>query len=208
MSVEGISETVTFTAEAISPTLTSVSGNNQIATVGTALANPFVVEVRDGNGNPLAGVTVTFVVRTGDGTLSAGTTTTDASGQADSTLRLGTEPGTNTVEVSVEGISETVTFTAEAISPTLTSVSGNNQIATVGTALANPFVVEIHDGTGNPLAGIAVTFVVRTGGGTLSTGTTTTDASGQAASTLRLGTEPGTNTVEASVEGISRNRDL
>ena len=203
MSVEGISETVTFTAATISPTLTSISGNNQIATVGTTLANPFVVEVHDGTGNPLAGVGVTFVVRTGGGTLSTPTSITDADGQAASTLHLGTAPGTNTVEVSVEGISEPVTFTAEALPPTLTSVSGNNQSAAVGTVLANPFVVEVHDGTGSPLAGVVVTFVVRTGGGTLSAGTTTTDTSGQAASTLRLGTEPGTNTVEVNAEGIS-----
>ena len=203
VSVEGISETVTFTAEAISPTLRSVSGDNQIATVGTTLANPFVVEVHDGTGNPLVGVGVSFVVRTGGGTLSTGTTTTDANGQADSTLHLGTDTGVNTVEVSVEGISETVTFTAEAISPTLRSVSGDDQTATVETTLANPFVVEVHDGTGNPLAGVAVTFVVRTGGGTLSAETTTTDANGLAASTLYLGTDAGTNTVEVSAESIS-----
>ena len=203
VSAEGISETVTFTAETISLTLRSVSGNNQIATVGTALANPFVVEVHDGTGNPLAGVTVTFVVRTGGGTLSNPTSITDASGQADSTLHLGTASGPNTVEVSVEGTAETVTFTAEAISPTLRSVSGNNQIAAVGTPLANPFVVEVHDGTGNPLAGVTVTFVVRTGGGTLSTGTATTDTNGLAASTLRLGTASGPNTVEVNAEDIS-----
>ena len=203
VSVEGISETVTFTAEALPPTLTSLSGNHQSAAVGTALANPFVVEVRDGNGNPLAGVTVTFVVRTGGGTLSPPTATTNASGQAASTLRLGTEAGPNTAEVSVEDISEPVTFTAEALPPTLTSVSGNNQSAAVGTALANPFVVEVHDGNGSPLAGVAVTFVVRTGGGMLSNPTAITDARGQATSTLRLGTAPGTNMVEVNAEGIT-----
>ena len=203
VSAEGISETVTFTAEAMPPTLTSVSGDNQSAAAGTTLANPFVVEVRDANGTPLAGVAVTFVVLTGGGTLSATTGTTDASGHSESTLTLGNDPGTNTVEVSAEGISETVTFTAEAIPPTLTSVSGDNQVAAVGTALANPFVVEVRDGNGSPLAGIAVTFVVRAGGSRLSAETTTTDANGQAFSTLRLGIEPGANTVEVSAEGIS-----
>ena len=203
VSVEGISEPVTFTAEALPPTLTSVSGNNQSTATGTALAHPFVVAVHDGNGTPLAGMTVTFTVLMGGGTLSTTTGTTGASGQSESTLTLGSDPGTNTVEVSVEGISEPVTFTAEALPPTLTSTSGNNQIAAVGTALANPFVVKVRDGNGTPLAGVTVTFVVRTGGGTLSTGTTTTDASGQADSTLRLGTEAGTNTVEVSAEGIT-----
>ena len=146
---------------------------------------------------------VTFTVLTGGGMLSVETTRTNANGQADSTLHPRCRSRyTVTVEVSVEGISETVTFTAEALPPTLTSVSGNNQSAAVGTALANPFVVEVRDGNGNPLAGVAVTFVVRTGGGTLSNPTATTDANGQADSTLHLGTEAGTNTVEVRAEGI------
>jgi len=196
----------TVTVDPLLPKATRLekfSGDNQTGLTGGVWAAPFVVEVRDQYDDPLAGATVTFTVLTGGGRLSAGTTTTDANGWAASTLRLGTDAVTNTVEVSVAGISETVTFTAESISSTLTIVSGNNQIATVGTVLANPFVVEIHDGTGNPLAGVGVTFVVRTGGGTLSTGTTTTDTSGQAASTLHLGTEPGPNTVEVSAEGIA-----
>ncbi len=203
VSAAGISETVTFTAEGLPPTLTSVSGNNQMSATGTALANPFVVKVRDGNGNPLAGVVVTFAVLTGGGTLSDTTSTTDANGQAASTLSLGTAPGTNSVEVSAEGVSETVTFTAEGIPPTLTSVSGNNQMATTGTTLSNPFVVEVRDGDGNPLAAAVVTFAVLAGGGTLSNTTSTTDANGQAASTLSLGEVPGTNSVEVSAEGVS-----
>ena len=196
----------TVTVDPLLPQATQLekfSGDNQTGLTGGVWAAPFVVEVRDQYDAPLAGTTVTFTVLTGGGRLSAGTTTTDANGWAASTLRLGTDTVINTVEASVEGISETVTFTAEAISPTLRSISGDNQIATVGTTLANPFVVEVHDGTGNPLVGVGVSFVVRTGGGTLSTGTTTTDANGQAASTLRLGTEPGTNTVEVNAEGIA-----
>ena len=183
--------------------LEKVSGDNQTGLTGGVWAAPFVVEVLDQYDAPLAGTTVTFTVLTGGGILSAETTRTNANGLAASTLRLGTDAVTNTVEASVEGISETVTFTAEAISPTLRSISGDNQIATVGTTLANPFVVEVHDGTGNPLAGVGVSFVVRTGGGMLSHPTSITDANGQAASTLHLGTAPGTNTVEVSAEGIS-----
>ena len=40
--------------------------------------------------------------------------TTDADGRAESRLTLGSDPGTNIVEVSVEGITETVTFNAIA----------------------------------------------------------------------------------------------
>ena len=202
------SGTVTVDTASPSPmlertTLSIVSGDNQTGLTGGVWAAPFVVEVRDQYNTPLAGTTVTFTVLTGGGRLTAETTRTNANGLAASTLRLGTESGTNTVGVSVEGISETVTFTARAMPPTLTSVSGDNQSAAAGTVLANPFVVEVRDGSGSPLAGVAVTFTVLTGGGALSPPTATTDANGQAASTLRLGTESGTNTVEVSAEGIS-----
>ena len=208
VSAENVAESVTFKAEATlpPPTPTSVSiisGDNQISVTGEPLATPFVTEVRDQRGDPMEGATVTFAVTAGDGSLSVATALTDADGQAQSTLTLGTAGGANTVEVGIEGVAETVTFTAEAIPPTLTSVSGNNQIETTGTVLADPFVVAVLDGNGNPLAGIGVTFVVVTGGGTLSAATLTTDANGQAATTLHLGTEAGTHTVEASAEGIS-----
>ena len=59
----------------------------------------------------------------GGGTLSATSTTTDANGRAESTLTLGTSAGTNTVQVSVQGIAQTATFTAEATTTNTEPVS-------------------------------------------------------------------------------------
>ena len=95
-------------------TLEIVSGNDQQGAPSTALTNPFVVEVRDANGNPFEGVPVTFAVTAGGGSLSTQTTTTDANGQASTTLNLGPNTGTNTIEASVTGISAAVSFTATA----------------------------------------------------------------------------------------------
>ena len=91
-------------------TLAAISGDNQNGLTGEALLNPFVVEVRDQYDAAMEGVTVTFTLLTGGGSLSAETTTTDANGQAETTLTLGNEPGEYTLEVSVEGITQTVTF--------------------------------------------------------------------------------------------------
>ena len=52
------------------------------------------------------------------------------------------------------------------------------------------------------MAGVVVSFSVTAGGGLLSSTTATTDANGQAATRLTLGSELGTNTVEATVEGL------
>ena len=84
----------------------------------------------------------------------------------------------------------------------LAKVSGDNQQGLASAQLARPFVVSVLDQNGSPLAGVAVSFSVAAGGGTLSALTDTTDANGRARSTLTLGRELGTNTVEATVEGL------
>ena len=120
------------TVEFDNRTLTSplkISGDDQQGTPGTALKRPFVVEVRDASGSVFEGVPVTFTVTAGGGTLSVTSTTTDANGRAGSSLTLGSNPGTNTVTVSVTGIQEGQTFNAEGIgvSKTLEIVSGDDQ---------------------------------------------------------------------------------
>ena len=94
-----------------------VSGVDQKGSINTALANPFVVKVRDGSGSAFAGVAVTFAITAGGGSLSIESATTDADGRAESTLTLGPDVGANTVSVSVSGIQQTITFTAVSTPP-------------------------------------------------------------------------------------------
>ena len=192
----------------IPTTLEGISGDNQNGLTGEVLANPFVVELRDQNSNPMEGVTVTFAVSAGGGSLSNTSVDTDANGLAQSILTLGNNPGANTVTVSVEGISQMVVFNAEASLPlpmptALSIISGDNQSGLTGEALADPFVVEVRDQNGNPLEGVTVTFTVSAGGGSLSDTSVDTDANGLAQTALTLGNDPGTNAVEASVEEIT-----
>ena len=87
-----------------------ISGDDQQGTLGTALTQPFIVEVQDGTSVPFEGVPVTFTVAGGGGTVHPETVLTDENGRAASTLTLGSDATTNTVHVSVEGISDSVTF--------------------------------------------------------------------------------------------------
>ena len=86
--------------------------------------------------------------------------------------------------------------------PALLKISGDNQKGAAFASLFQPFVVEAQDANGSPLAGIAVTFAVTAGGGTLSTQSTMTDANGRAQTTLTLGPNLETNTVSVSAAGI------
>ena len=185
-----------------------VSGNDQEGASGSALANPFIVEARDGAGSVFEGVPVTFAVTAGGGTLSATNTTTDVNGRAESTLTLGPEPGTNTVTAAIADVQEKLTFTAEGvrIPKSLEIISGDNQEAPPGMALENAFEVEVRDQLDEPLPDVQVTFSVTSGGGTLSSISVTTDSNGRADSSLTLGPNLGTNTVTVSVNGIQEER--
>ena len=100
-----------------------ISGNTQQGNTGATLTQPFVVEVQDGSSVAFAGVPVTFAVTAGGGSLSATNTTTDVNGRAETTLTLGNTAGTNTVRVSVTGITQTIAFTATATTTPVVTVS-------------------------------------------------------------------------------------
>ena len=115
-NVSGITATRNFNATGqatVTTSVVSISGNNQTAFLSTALSNPFIVEVRDQDGDGLSGITVTFAITGGGGTLSATSATTGTNGQASVTLTLGSSTGTNTVTATVSGFTA-ITFTATA----------------------------------------------------------------------------------------------
>jgi hypothetical protein len=87
--------------------------------------------------------------------------------------------------------------------PGLRLISGNGQTGAPSAALANPLVVAVADPAGNPVAGVAVTFAIASGGGTLSAPSATTNSLGQASTTLTLGTATGNTIVTATASGLT-----
>ena len=93
---------------------------------------------------------------------------------------------------------------SEMLQP-LSKISGDNQHSLPNTPLPVPFVIEVRDlKDGFGRRGVSVMFAVTAGGGTLSVTRTTTDENGRAESTLTLGPNLGTNTVEVSAAGIEQ----
>jgi uncharacterized protein (TIGR03437 family) len=76
-------------------------------------------------------------------------------------------------------------------------VSGNNQSGNPGQVLS-PLVVRVEDAANNPLPGISVRWQVVSGAATLAQNVTTTADNGQAATTVTLGSTPGTVVVRAT----------
>ena len=127
-TVTGVDSTAAFIVQAGDPAdaLVKVSGDNQSGTPGNALANPFVVEVQDEDGEPLSGHSVTFSVTAGGGSLSETSATTNANGRAQTTLTLGSAPGVNSVQASVSGV-DPVTFSTN-IEPKIRVAAANRPV--------------------------------------------------------------------------------
>lgn len=197
---------VMFTAgPAVSITIANAASNNQSAGVGAAVANPPSVKVADVNGNGVANVSVTFVVATGGGSVTAATQTTNESGTATvGSWTLGATAGPNTLTATAAGVTGSVTFNAAAVaappqSIAIANTSSNNQSAPAGSAVAIPPSVKVSDANGNGVGGVAVTFAIATGGGSVTGASTTTNASGIAqVGSWTLGSTAGTNTLTAA----------
>ncbi len=176
-----VSITVVQKAVISQPTINLVSGDGQTGTIGTPVASPLIVQLKNGTGNPVAGQPVVFKVTGSNGTLSGtaiagnngGPTlvvNSDANGLAQVTWTLGMRAGAgnNTVKATAANFIGEVNFGAITLpaTPGLISVdSGNNQFGAVGQPLPHPFVLVITDPGHNRLPNIPVTFTVQQGGG-------------------------------------------
>jgi adhesin/invasin len=186
--------------------IAAFAGNNQTGTAGGNIPNPPSVKVTDANGNFVAGFTVTFTPGSESGSVTGGSAVTDASGVATvASWKLGTTPGAQTLLASGAGLTGSpVTFTATAVAPVPSAISGfsgNNQTARPGFPVANPPAFIVTDPAGVPVPGVTVSFVVLTGGGSVSSPTSVTNTSGIATVSWTLGQTQGTNTLQASIPG-------
>jgi adhesin/invasin len=209
--VSGVgSATFTATAAAGAPAqIRIISGNNQSGQVGIQLGADLVVSVEDGDGNAVAGATVTWQVTDGGGSVAPATSTTSASGQATTEWTLGPATGGQKVRASA-GAAGHVDFqaTASAGAPsTLAIATQPSATATVGVPLASQPVIQLRDATGNAVqqSGVSVTVAIATGPGRLTgTASRTTDANGQAAFTdLAITDGTGSHTLIFAASGYT-----
>lgn len=182
-------------------TLTIVQGNNQTGNAGQQMPLALKVQVQDGFGNVLPGQAVQFQA-VSNATLVAPTSqSTDQGGYASTLVRLGSAPGQAVVKVTAGSVSAQFTLSVNVSVSKLTAVSGDAQSAVIGTAFAQPLVVQVNDDKGGPVAGATVNFAVASGSATLSAASATTDAQGRAQVTVTAGSATGAVTVNASTTG-------
>jgi alpha-tubulin suppressor-like RCC1 family protein len=186
-------------------TLQQVKGSGQTGAAGGLLADTLVVRALDRNGEAVEGVAVEFAVVSGGGSAISAAPATDAQGYARARWTLGPQAGENVLEARAAGFAGSpVRFTAAGgagVATRLERVSGDGQSAVAGRQLASPFTVRATDAAGNPVSGVAVSWLVTAGGGSVTPAVGTSDAAGLARATLTLGTTAGANRVTAAGAG-------
>ena len=180
--------------------------DEQVATVASEVTLAPSVVVRDQNGEPMAGVTVTFAVTAGGGSLTGATPETDDDGLATvGSWTLGTSMGENTLVASAAGKTATFTATGTPGAPSVVArVAGtDDQSATVGTAVPIAPAIRVSDAHDNPIEGVEVVFAVSGELGSITGATQTTGEDGIAAvGSWTLGSEAGLHGLSATAEGL------
>jgi len=211
-SIASIPTPVVFAATVTHTTPASIAlhlGNGQSTPAGDPVPVAPSVFVADQYGNGVDSFPVTFVVATGGGSVAGASVISAATGIATvGSWTLGTVAGSNTLTVTSAGLTGSpVTFTALGTYGAPASIAlqlGNGQSATVGTAVAIAPSVLVKDAHGNPVEGYSVTFVVASGGGSLTAPTMNTDASGLATlGAWTLGPIVGANSVTVTAAGLT-----
>jgi adhesin/invasin len=203
---------VDFTATGTSGPAVAISintGDGQNAVAGTWVPIAPSVKVVDAGGNPVGNVDVQFSVASGGGSVTGGNTKTNAAGIASvNRWTLGTTAGVNTLTATSPGLTGSpVTFTATGTAGAAARIAvndGNNQTVHVGTPVFTPPSVLVTDANNNPVQGVAVTFSMSSGGGSITGANATSNASGIArVGSWTLGLTAGTNTLRAASAGLT-----
>ncbi len=85
----------------------------------------------------------------------------------------------------------------------VTTGPGNHQTAFPSAPLADSVAARVVDAYGNPVSGVSVDFQVATGGGSVSPASATSGADGNAWTHWTLGAAVGSQTLKASVTGLT-----
>lgn len=173
----------TFQAKGIPATFTIVAGNGQTANAGTAVATPPAVRAGRDDGTPISGVLVSFAVTAGAGTVQGTPVSTGADGIARATRWiLGAAAGNNVAEATILG-KDPLSFQATGVvgaAVNANALSPVTQNSFFGNFVQTTPSISVTDGSGNPVAGVPVTFQVTQGDGQLTGASKTTGFDGRA----------------------------
>ena len=207
-----VSFSLANTAAGVPLTIAAQAPAAQSETVGGRYPAPLQAVVRDGNGNPVEGVSVTFSLGAGtgpgasfDGGGGQATETTDATGTATSPrFTANGVAGPFLATASTQGIVEPTGFSLTnlaAAAPRFTAAGPARQTAAVGARFGRPLEVRLRNADGSPVVGASVSFTL--GAAAAAAGATFPGGAAQAAATtnargIAVSPRPVANTVAGS----------
>ena len=181
------------------------------ATGGSTVNDSVRVRVTGLDGRPTPNVRVAFTSSAGGGTVSPAVATTDANGVAATQWTLGPVNGANTLAAAVLADDDKplsfvdanpVTFSITTFNA-FTDVVGDHQVGTILSPLSTAPSIRVLDASGQPLAGVRVTFTA-SAEGRVASPSVATGADGIASPGVwTLGDTPGDQTLVARVESAS-----
>ncbi|MGA9530131.1 MAG: Ig-like domain-containing protein [Terriglobales bacterium] len=187
------------------PYLSITAGNNQTTPVLGSLSTPLQIQANSPQGQPQAGVTVSFSDGNKGGTFNPSSGTTNPSGVVSTTYTFPKTAGAYTLTATATGYSAVAA--SETASPLaaikLISARGAKQTGAAGSVLSNPVIAQARDTYGNPVPGLTVTFSA-TKNGVPNPTSTVTNATGWATTYLQLPTTATTLQVAASTAGLPK----
>lgn len=187
----------------------TVSADPASIPVGTGRST-IAVRVLDEDGDPVEGATVTLQATGSGNTLTQPAGPTGSDGIATGALQS-TVPETKEISATVNGFVRvgqtavvTVTPAAPAPPARIEEMEGDGQSGPAGSQVSTRPAVRVLDAAGAPVAGVAVTFGVTGGGGSVEGAAQTTGSDGIArVGGWTLGSAPGTNTLEARAGSLA-----
>ncbi|HEU4587995.1 MAG TPA: Ig-like domain-containing protein [Gemmatimonadales bacterium] len=193
--------------------LAMVQQPSSTAQNGVPFAQQPRVQLQDAGGNPVhsAGIGVTAAIASGTGGTLGGQLTAITNGQgiaSFSNLSITGTVGSYTLQFTNPTLTGVTSGPIQLGAGAAASIVANSTPAVVGT-VGKPVTpapsVLVRDADGNPVSGVAVTFTVTEGNGTIAPSVpVSTDANGTAALTnWTLGPDPGPNRVTATADKVS-----
>ncbi len=158
------------------PSMTASAGTPQTATVNTAFGSALQVTVLGGNGQPMAGATVTFTApAAGASAAFAGSATAAAVTNAGGVASVAAPTANGTagaynITATLNGytIPAVTLALTNAAAPTMTATAGASQSTFVNTPFGSGLQVTVLNGNGQPLSGATVTFAAPAAGASAS----------------------------------------
>ncbi|HEY1185793.1 MAG: SBBP repeat-containing protein [Bryobacteraceae bacterium] len=182
-------------------------GDFQSGAAGSALPLALDVHLADANGNrlALAGYEVVFTAVGGVTLPSASAGLTDGTGATGVLAQLGSTNGTVTATIAGTSVSYTfhVYVNSGPVPHSVSIASGNNQSGHANALLSQPLVVQLVDANNAALALSGVNVLFSPTNASVAAAIVATDSNGRASTTVTLGSQSGSASVQVAVGALT-----